>query len=215
MTERFLAETTFIDKSHPSIVACVASLDLDGLPAAEKARRIFRFVRDEIRYEFMAKFTRAEYVASNVLSEGKGFCVQKAVLLAALARRAGVPTALVLCDMRDHTLSPKLVAAIGTNVMHHHGLSALHLEGEWLRVDASLTPAVLEKKRTPVVTFDGEHDALLSPTTLEGTPHVDYLVFHGTYDDLPFEPMIAAFASAYRDADLGKLVEMGLKRASP
>jgi transglutaminase-like putative cysteine protease len=210
--DRFLEPTTFVDAHHPSIVACVESLKLQDAPPAEKARRIFRFVRDEIRYEFMAKLTREEYVASNVLADGKGFCVQKAVLLAALARSAGVPAALVLCDMKDHTLSAKLVSAIGTNVMHHHGLSALHLAGTWVRVDASLTPAVLEKKRTPTVLFDGEHDALLSPVTDAGAPHVDYVTIHGSYDDLPFEQMIAAFADAYRHADLGRLAEMGISR---
>lgn len=209
----FLAPTSFVDSNHPAIVACVESLDLRAVPVEEKARRLFRFVRDEIRYEFMAKLTREEYVASTVLAEGKGFCVQKAVLFAALARNAGIPTAIVLSDMKDFTLSERVVSAIGTNVMHHHGLTDLHLRDRWVRVDASLTSVVLEKKRTPAVNFEGEHDALLSPVTSDGQPHVEYLRIHGRYADLPFEQTIAAYAEAYRFADLSKLAELKRDRA--
>ncbi len=123
-----LAPTHYVDAAHPAVGECVARLGLrDGAPAA-RAAALFRFVRDEVRYEFMAKVTPEEYLASTVLRDGRGFCVQKAVLLCAPARAARIPCALVLRDLVDHSLSPRIARALGTNVMFHHGLNALHVE---------------------------------------------------------------------------------------
>jgi len=207
----FLAATPFIEATHPAIVALVSQLGLPALSPRERAARLFEHVRSDVRYEFMAKFRREEYVASNILADNRGFCVQKAILLASLARAAGVPTAVVLCDMRDHALPEKVVRMIGTDVMHHHGLNAFHLDGEWITVDASLDPRFLEKKRYPRVAFDGTADALLPAHTTDGARAAEYLTFHGRFADFPFEQTTQAFIAGYQRADLSALVAMGLK----
>lgn len=206
-----LAPTGFIESAHPDIVRRVEELRVRALPPAARAAALFRFVRDEVRYEFMAKLRPEEYRASHVLREGRGFCVQKAVLLCALSRAAGVPCALVLSDLVDHSLSPRIVRALGTNVMFHHGLDGFHLDGRWLKADASLSPDVVTRKGYRRVDFDGTADALLPATTLAGTPHAEYREFHGTYADLPFEQMMNAFAVAYRHVDVQALARMGFR----
>ena len=206
-----LAPTHYVDAAHPAVGECVARLGLrDGAPAA-RAAALFRFVRDEVRYEFMAKMTPEEYLASTVLRDGRGFCVQKAVLLCALARAARIPCALVLSDLVDHSLSPRIARALGTNVMFHHGLNALHVEGRWLLVDASLSPDVTARKGYRVVEFDGTADAVLPETTLAGAPHATYARFHGAYAELPFDQMLAAFAAAYQYADRAALAQLGFR----
>lgn len=204
--EACLAPTRFIDATHPAIVAAVDELDIRRSPPMERARRLFELVKDRVRYEFSAKMSEEEYVASYVLAAGRGFCVQKAVLLAALGRAAGVPTALVLSDLRDRSLPAWVTEALTTDVMHHHGLNAFWLDGAWVKVDASLSPDVVERKRYRDVVFAPPKDALLAPTTLAGAPHADYVAFHGLYADLPFEQMIGAFLEAYSRADVGKLM---------
>lgn len=204
--EACLGPTRFIDSTHPSIVAAVDELGIRCLPPVERARRVFAFVKDRIRYEFSAKMSEEEYIASYVLAAGRGFCVQKAVLLAALGRAAGVPTALALSDLRDRSLPAWVTEALTTDVMHHHGLNAFWLDGAWVKVDASLSPDVVERKGYRDVVFAPPEDALLAPTTLAGAPHADYVAFHGLYADLPFEQMIGAFLEAYSRADVGKLM---------
>ena len=49
--EACLQPTDFIDAANPAIVTCVAALGIDTLPPPERARILFEFVRDEIRYE--------------------------------------------------------------------------------------------------------------------------------------------------------------------
>lgn len=203
-----LAPTEVIDSDSASVQALSLSMRGDG-PPRQKAIRLFEHVRDEIQYEFRAKLTKDEYRASRVLADGKGFCVQKAVLLCALLRAARIPSALVLCDLKDYTLPARIVEAMGTDTMFHHGLTAIHLDGRWLLADASLSPDVVERKRYRRVEFTGEDDALFPRTTLAGAPHAEITRFHGMYVDLPFNQMVGAFMAAYAQADRAALAEMG------
>jgi len=206
--ESCLAPTRFIDSEHPGIHAAVLGLELDALGPRQRAVRLFAFVRDQIAYEFMIRSTPEEYVASYTLADGKGFCVRKAVLLCALGRAAGVPTALVLSDLRDLTLSPEIKQALGTDIMYHHGLTAFHLGGEWLTADASLTPTLSQRKGYRLAQFDGTQDALLPETTLSGSPHAEYVTFHGLYADLPYDQMMQAFYQGYRNIDKEKFTKL-------
>lgn len=205
-----LDATAAIDARSSTIVATVEALGLTALVPAERARRVFRFARDRLQYRFQAPRDPGQYVASRILDAGGGFCVQKAIVACALGRTAGIPTALVLCDMRDHTLAPRIVQALGTDVMFHHGLNAFHVDGEWRLADASLSPDLIERKRYRQNEFDGETDALLPPDTLDGQRHAEYLRFHGIYADLPFDQMLGAFVAGYARADLRLLADMGL-----
>ena len=196
-----LGPTRFIDCDHRSIQEKVHELGVADLPPRERAVRLFRFVRDRISYEFKAKLNEEDYVASNVLASGMGFCVQKAVLLCALARAAEIPAALVLTNLRDHTLPDKLRAGMCTDVLYYHGLAAFHLDGRWVRADASLTAELVARKGYRLVEFDGRRDALLAPTTADGEPHSEYIAVHGMFADLPFTAMIEAFREGYRGGD--------------
>lgn len=207
---RCMHPTPFIESDAAIVVALAERVAGDADPK-QRAIRLFEYVRDQVRYEFRAKLTRDEYRASNVLLEGKGFCVQKAVLLCALLRAARIPAALVLCDLKDHTLPKRIVDAMGTDIMFHHGLDAIFLDGRWVLADASLSPDVVERKRYRRVDFDGTTDAVFPSRTLDDARHAEVVKFHGLYPDLPFEQMIAAFAGAYQHADLTALAEMGYR----
>lgn len=209
--ERCLGATPFIECESPAIREAARACVRGAMTEPARAAALFRFVRDEIAYEFRAKFDAKEYCATRVLAERRGFCVQKAVLLCALGRAAGIPTTLVLSDLRDRTLPERLVRALGTDTMFHHGLNAFHLDGRWLLADASLSPDVVLRKRYRSVEFDGSRDALSAPTTLDGAPHAEYLQFHGLFDELPFERAMQAFANAYSNADLEALAALGYR----
>jgi hypothetical protein len=208
---RCVGPTRFMDCDHPSIIARVRKLEVTDLPPAQRAVRLFEFVRDRITYEFKAKLDAKDYIASTVLARGFGFCVQKAVLLCALARAAGVPAALAMTDVRDRSLPKKITDGMGTDILHHHGLAGFHLGGRWLTVDASLSPDVVHRKRYRPVEFDGRRDALLQRTTRTGRPHCEYIACHGLFEDLPFEEMMGAFREKYRGGDPEILGMVGLR----
>lgn len=204
-----LGATAFIDIDAPSIVE-TASVIATAPDPVDRAVAVFRFVRDSLVYRFQACRDPMDYVASRILADGGGFCVQKAIVVAALGRAAGIPTALVLSDLRDRSLPPRVIAALGTDVMFHHGLSAFFIDGAWRIADASLSPELVARKHYRVVDFTGHADAVQAATTEDDRPHAEYLRVHGLYADLPFEQMLAAFAAGYARADAHVLAEMRL-----
>lgn len=210
--EACLKPTQFIDSDAPAIRDLILAMELEGCSIRERAVRIFEHVRDNVTYEFMIRFTPEEYQASYTLGDGRGFCVRKSILLCALARAAGVPAALVLSDLRDLSLSTRVTLALGTDIMYHHGLTAFHIDGNWLKVDASLSPDIVTKKRYRPVKFDGVSDALQQSTTLDGSPHAQYLEIHGLYEDLPYDQMMEAFGLGYKDADMAMFAKLGLQQ---
>ncbi|MBW2261811.1 MAG: transglutaminase family protein [Deltaproteobacteria bacterium] len=203
-----LEPTGFIDSGHPAIHEALARLGIEKASPRERALKVFAFVRDSVRYEFMAKFTREEYTASHVLAAGRGFCVQKSVLACALGRAAGVPTALVLSDMRDNTLPARMASALGTDVMYQHGLNAYHIGGRWLLTDGVFSPDLVMRRAYRPVLFDGTADALLASTTRSGKPHIEYTAFHGIHADLPFDAMMDKFRKGYSSVDIPALLEL-------
>jgi transglutaminase-like putative cysteine protease len=183
-----------------------------GRTSVERAVRVFKFVRDDIAYDFLAKLTPQEYEASYTLRAGKGFCTQKAVLLAALGRAAGIPTALVLTDLRDDSLPDRVIRAMGgSNLFEYHGLVAFHLDGQWVKADATLSPDVVRRRRYRPVEFDGREDALLADTTLEGKPHIRYESVRGVYADLPFDEMVRVLKERFQRIDVEALAAIRYK----
>lgn len=209
-----LEPTAFIDSESEAIRNRVESLNVSDRTPAERASAVFEFVRDEIAYDFAAPTDPAAYRASAILANGKGHCVRKAILLCALARAAGVPTALTFADMRDRTLSPAVVTMMGTDVLHHHGLVAFHLDGIWRKVDPTTPRETAERKGFRLVEFDGTADALGAATTAEGDPHLEYVTFYGMHVDMPFVEVMRSLAENYANADSQKFGELGLSASN-
>ncbi len=198
-----LGRTPFLDVEHPSIQECAAERAPAHLSSVERAIRLFDFVRDEIAYEFLAKLRREEYEASYVLRMGRGFCTQKAVLLATLGRAAGIPSVLILTDLRDESLTERASRAMeGRNLFEYHGIVGFHVDGRWMKVDATFSPDIVERKRHWRVDFDGSGDALLAGETREGKPHIRYEGVKGVYVDLPFDEMTKLFREQALSMDM-------------
>ena len=98
----YLKKTFFMDISNLTLQIKVKSLlkdvnEQDELSDIKKAIKLFYFVRDEIKY--VVKFSRKYYSRKNTkasvtLNRGYGYCIQKATLLASMARIAGIPSHL-------------------------------------------------------------------------------------------------------------------------
>jgi transglutaminase-like putative cysteine protease len=87
--EGCLAGGRYCDRDHPSIRATAARLRDETLSAREQAVRLFRFVRDEVRYFFGPWGV----CASETLATREGTCSNKNNLFVALLRCVGIPAA--------------------------------------------------------------------------------------------------------------------------
>jgi len=184
----FLQATAAIEAEHPVIKAKADELAGDAASARDKVLRLFTFVRDQIPYNlFMISMHPDDFRASFILESQKGYCVQKAVLLCALARACGVPSRLALARIRNHRIPPALQARLGRNEFPGHGYNQFFLDDRWVSVAATFDAALCTRVGVPVVEFDGQNDAILPATALDGSPYIEYLEHYGYFDDLPLE----------------------------
>ena len=189
-------------------------MDYDAVPVAEKARcltegqedeieqakALFYFVRDQIKYNpylpaLPGQITFENHKASVTLKRGEGYCIQKAVLFAALARAVGIPARLRFADIRNY-LAPKEIADMTTdNVFNYHGYCELYLEGIWIKAAPTFDLKICQEHQIIPVDFDGKNDAVLHRYNLEGKLHIEYIHDYGCYDDLPWDEIYECMSS--------------------
>jgi Transglutaminase-like superfamily len=194
-TAVYLATAEYIDSSHPTVTEKAGELCARIQARQEAAQAVFYFVRD-LRYEG-GDFEDLEiYRASSVLAAGHGYCVGKASLCTALARAAGIPARLGFADVRNHLASPRLLAALGTDIFAWHGYSQLFLGGRWVSLSPTFDPGTCHRAGVPPLEFDGAHDALLQ--SFDGTgATMAYLKRHGIFHDVPAQFLAAEMPRLY------------------
>ena len=184
----YLKTTASIQDDHPRIRTLAAELTSGLESAREKVLGLFAFVRDEIPYNvFMISMHEDDFRASFVLESGKGYCVQKAVLLCALSRAVGIPCRLALTEIRNHRIPAKLFERLGRNVFPGHAYNQFHLDGRWISAAATFDAKLCARVGVPTVDFDGTKDAILPATALDGSPYIEYLEDFGYFADLPLD----------------------------
>lgn len=194
----YLGPTAFIDSDHPDIVAFTARAVGDATGAHDRALKLFYAVRDDFRYDPYAVDMRPEgFRASTCLHRGVGFCVTKAVLLAACLRADGVPARLGFADVRNHLVTERLRQMMGTDVFAFHGYTDVYLNGKWVKATPAFNIGLCEKFRVLPLDFDGVNDSIFHPFDADGRKHMEYVRDRGVYADLPFDEIRDTFAELY------------------
>ncbi len=186
---KYLESTEFIDWETESVKNKAAELTKGLKTDREKAVAVYYFVRDSIRHNPYAEGVSPDnFKASTILQKGNGYCQHKALLLAALARAAGIPSRLGYMDVRDHLLSKKFRAMIGgDNLLIQHGYTEMYVDGKWVHASPAYDLATCNKMGFVPVEFDGIHDARDSTFNAAGKPHMECVKDHGTYADFPWD----------------------------
>jgi transglutaminase-like putative cysteine protease len=197
--ERYLEPTFVIDCNNPSIQEKAKDLTKGQEDIIEKAKSLFYFVRDEIKYNiYVSKSLPEHFRASNTLSRGDGYCVQKAVLMVALARAAGIPAGLGFARLRNNLLPEKTLKWLGKNILPFHGYAELYLNGKWVKATPAFDLKMCEKNRIIPVEFDGKNDAMFHSHNRDGKLHIEYLKDLGRhYDDLPLDKLWNAMIQTF------------------
>ncbi len=192
------SSTPIIDSDHPSVVAFAAHHAAGARSPVERAVRLYYAVRDGIRYDpYSIVMTVEGLRASETLRSGRGWCVPKAVLLAACCRAQGIPARVGFADVRNHLSTERLRQLMGTDVFYWHGYTAIEIEGRWIKSTPAFNAELCEKLRLKPLDFDGTTDSIYHPFDLEGRRHMEYLRFHGEYDDVPVDEIMASFVEHY------------------
>ena len=186
--QAFLRPTVTLDCDHPDVERTATDLIFNCKDDTEKAVRLFYFVRDEIRYSpYMISVFLEDFKASRVLGWKKGYCVQKAVLLAAMGRAAGIPSRLVFAKIKNHLMPQHVLALTKTNILPRHGYTQFLLKGRWINLAPTFDKALSEKNDLPLAEFDGKNHAVLPSLNRKGEPWIEYIEKFPPHADLPFD----------------------------
>ncbi len=198
----YLRPGRFVDSDHPDVRAWTAEV-VDGVDdPRERAVALYYRVRDDFRYDpYGIDRTEAGFRGAWVLAHGRGFCIPKATLLAAAARAAGIPARLGFADVRNHLTSARLREAMGTDVFAWHGYAELHLDGRWVKATPAFNLTLCEKTGVVPLEFDGRADSIFHEFDAEGRRHMEYLLDHGPFADVPYERILEAWAEHYGSED--------------
>ena len=198
--------THFVDSEHPAFIAFAREATAGAKTEGEKASALFRAVREKLRYDPYAITGNPEdYVASNVLKTDRGYCIPKAVLLAAAARAVGMKARLGFSDVKNHLTSPKLTATLGSDLFVYHGYVELWIDGTPYKVTPAFNEALCARFGVAVLDLDPVHpaDALLQQFDGQGREYMSYVAQRGVYDELPFDMIMSTFREVYPKLDLG------------
>jgi len=196
--ERYLQPTYFLDSDTVAVKDLVATITVHKTTDVDKAVALFYWVRDEIRYDvYSLSENPADYKASAVIEKRIGWCVPKAVLLAALARAVGVPSRLHFADIRNHQIGEKLLDVMQTNLFFYHGYTEMYLKDTWVKATPAFNAELCHKMGHKTVAFDGLSHGMLPATTLNNEKHVEYVKDRGTAPDLPLEEIMDYFKKVY------------------
>jgi len=193
-----LQATEFLDCGSDEVSQLVdRTLTGDESPR-DRAVKLYYAVRDGIRYEvYGADLSRNGLKASAILRAGFGFCIHKSVVYAAAARAAGIPSRVVLADVRNHLASDRLRELVGGDLFRFHALTSVFLDGRWVKATPVFNKLLCRLYGIAPLEFDGSADSLYHPYDANGRRHMEFVQHHGEFDDFPYELVTEGIRSAH------------------
>lgn len=199
--EDYLSAAEYVDSDSPEVRDFTAAALRNLAPDAsdtDKAICLFDAVRDGLRYDpFTFPLTADGYRASVIAKSETGFCVPKAILLAACLRAAGIPAALGFADVRNHLNTPKLANLMDTDLFIYHGYVQLWLDGKSYKVTPAFNTELCDRFGVKPLVFDGKSDALFHEFNKSDQRHMEYVNDRGLFQDIPIDQFLSDFKKTY------------------
>ena len=165
---------------------------------SKRAVAVYYAIRDGILYDpYSADISVAGLKATTVLEEKRGWCVSKAILLAACCRALGIPARLGYADVLNHLSTEKLRQRMKTNVFYWHGYTALYLDDRWVKATPAFNIDLCEKFGLKPLEFNGRDDSIYHAFDQAGNRHMEYLHDRGQFLEPPIEAMRRTFDEYY------------------
>ncbi|MEE2778119.1 MAG: transglutaminase family protein [Acidobacteriota bacterium] len=194
----YLAAGATVQSEDPWVVALTDRVASGEADPTARAVALYYAVRDDIRYDpYSSELTVAGLSARRTLELGRGWCVSKAILLAACCRASAVPARLGFADVRNHLSTEKMRERMQTDVFYWHGYTSIYLEGQWVKATPAFNVELCEKLGLGTLEFDGREDSIYHPFDLEGNRHMEYLKCRGEFAEPPVDAIVATFRDEY------------------
>jgi transglutaminase-like putative cysteine protease len=196
---QYLRPTYYIDSEAPEVISFARDAAGGRDTLLEKGIALFYAVRDKIRYDpyRIDLQNRESFKASGIIKRGYGYCVAKAIVLAAVTRASGIPARLGFADVRNHLSTERLRQLMKTDTFIFHGYAELLLNDRWVKATPTFNLSLCEKFGVNPLDFDGRNDSLFHPFDRQGQKHMEYVRDHGHFADVPYERIVSYFREHY------------------
>ena len=196
--ENFLTPTEFLDSDHESVRDYAARNTSGAKTDIERAVKLYYAVRDDFQYDpYVLDLRRESLRASKLLTKKRGYCVEKAVLLAAAARSVGIPSRLSVYIVRNHIATEKLAKALEKDYLVFHGAAEMFLDGKWVKATPAFNRRLCDFLGVDPIEFDGTSDAIFQEYDRKGNVFMEYLHEYGAFDDMPYQMFLDELEKHY------------------
>ena len=184
----FLKQSEFFQFSHPKIQSIYKQLNLSqNTSVEENIASLFHYVRDAWNYQpYVIGLNPDALTTENIISRKEGHCLDKAVILIALLRGAGIPARLGLAEVINHIGVEKIIESFGTEVLAPHGYTEAWNGQKWVK----LTPAFNKElchylKVKPLEYKKNGIDALFQSSNEVDKKFMEYTKDLGVFNTVP------------------------------
>ena len=196
--QQYIDPTPTVDSDNLKVKAFAAKHAGNSNNKKDQAIRLYYSVRDEIRYDPYSIEVSVEGLrASHTLDTGRGWCVAKAILLAACCRSMEIPARLGYADIQNHLSTERMRQQMKTDIFFWHGYTSIYLDGAWVKATPAFNIELCEKFRLKPLDFDGRNDSIFHPFDQSGNEHMEYIRNRGEFPDVPIDKIIETFQQHY------------------
>jgi transglutaminase-like putative cysteine protease len=186
--QTYLNDTEFLNYRDEKFDVFTADIQPD-LEKKDIAIALYYLVRDGFIYDpYHLDLTIEGLKASNVLKKKRAWCVEKSTVLAACARKFGIPSRLGYAIVTNHIGVDKLTNMLRREEIVFHGFVEMYLEGQWVKCTPAFDERICALTRVTPLEWDGESDSLFQEFE-HGKKFMEYVHFYGIFDDVPFQLM--------------------------
>ena len=186
--EEFLKPTNFLDFNHS-----IFDQFFDSMPDYDDSKNVaiwlYYQVRDGFLYDpYHLNLNSGALQASSIFTRNRAWCVEKSIVLAALARKINIPSKLGFAIVTKHIGVDKLTTYLKRPEIVFHGYVSLYLEGNWVKCTPAFDQRICRISQVLPLDFDGENDSLFQAFNRD-KKFMQYNHFYGEFADLPIQLM--------------------------
>lgn len=194
----YLKPGRFVDSDNERVIAYARQWANTSTDPIEQVLSLYYRIRDDFMYyPYHINLNPKALKASVLLSKDKGYCIEKANLLAATARALGIPSRLGFAIVQNHIGTARLEKILRTNKLVFHGYTELYLQDKWVKATPAFDKHLCDKLGVQPLEFDGHEDSVFQEYSKDGSQFMEYLHDYGQFSDLPYDLMLSEFRKHY------------------
>lgn len=206
----YLRATEFLDWRDPVVAEFAAANTMGKASDIDKAVALYFAVRDGFQYDpYLLDLRPQGLRASDLVRRKRGYCVEKAVLLAASCRAVGVPSRLSFYIVRNHIATGRLERLLKTDYLVFHGATEIMLEGDWRKATPAFNRNLCVLLGVEPLDFDGKSDSIFQEFSSGGSRFMEYIHEYGSFSDLPYEMYLEELNKHYSHVFEGEKYSKG------